>query len=142
MHRLLIALSLSLFLSLGQFKPLAAAEDAVAAAQAAITAQIEAFKRDDGVAAYGFAAPEIQLYFSTPENFMNMVRGGYQPVYRPRSYSFQPGQVASDGTIRQALDIVGPDGGYWVAEYSVKAMPDGSMRITGCRLVKRDGVGT
>jgi Domain of unknown function (DUF4864) len=141
MTRLIIALLLTLFVSLSQVPAASAADDTLAAARAAITAQIEAFKRDDGAAAYGFAAPEIQQYFATPENFMGMVRGGYQPVYRPRSYSFQPGAVASNGTITQALDIVGPDGGFWVAEYSLKTMPDGTIRITGCRLIKRDGVG-
>jgi hypothetical protein len=132
MNRLIVALLVTLFVALGRPIVAEAADDTLAAAQATITAQIEAFKRDDGATAYGFA---------TPENFMGMVRGGYQPVYRPRSYSFQPGVVASDGTIKQALDVVGPDGGYWVAEYALKTMPDGTIRITGCRLIKRDGVG-
>ena len=55
-----------------------------AAIRSVIAAQIEAFRRDDSAAAFSFASPTIQRIFGTPDQFMAMVRSGYQPVYRPR----------------------------------------------------------
>src|SRR4051812_8943191 len=54
----------------------AGATDDVAAAQAVISAQAEAFGRDDAAAAYGHAAPAIRQLFPEPDIFMNMVRNG------------------------------------------------------------------
>ena len=55
-----------------------------------IDAQIEAFRRDDGGAACAFAAPDIEEMFPTVDAFMGVVRRGYQPVYRPKSFVFGP----------------------------------------------------
>ena len=55
-----------------------------------ISGQIEAFQRDDGATAYGYASPTIQGLFPTVDQFMAMVRSGYQPVYRPKSVTFGP----------------------------------------------------
>src|SRR5258708_30502609 len=85
-----------------------------AAIATVITRQIEAFQRDDGDAAFGFASPNIQGMFLTPERFMAMVRGGYRPVYRPREYRF--GRLAYLGdALVQFVAIVGPDGAPVVA---------------------------
>src|SRR5213595_142040 len=51
--------------------------------------QVEAFRRDDGEAAFGLASPTIQGMFGTSDVFMDMVRHGYQPVYRPRVFDFR-----------------------------------------------------
>jgi hypothetical protein len=119
--------------------PGARAETATAdertAIQSMISSQIEAFRRDDGVAAYSFASPMIQELFPTVEQFMAMVRGQYQPVYRPQSVTF--GEiVATDTGYLQKVYLVGPDGQNYVAVYSMLRQPDGSWRINGCALVK------
>ena len=54
-----------------------------------IEGQVEAFRRDDGDAAFGYASPNIQGMFGTAETFMDMVRQGYRPVYRPRVFDFR-----------------------------------------------------
>jgi Domain of unknown function (DUF4864) len=139
---MVLVLSLGLVAMLTGASPARAGEaESIAAARAIIEAQIAAFKSDDGATAYSFAAPEIQAAYPNPDAFMGMVRGGYKPVYRPQSYNFQPGQVTESGAILQRLDIIGPDGDTWVAEYVVRALPDGSMRIGGCRLIKNPGAG-
>ena len=58
------------------------------AIQSIIQSQVDAFRRDDGEAAFGYATPEIQRMFGTSEIFIDMVRQGYQPVYRPRVFDF------------------------------------------------------
>ncbi len=103
-----------------------------------ITGQIEAFRRDDGAAAYGYASPTIQGLFPDADRFMAMVRSGYQPVYRPRSVTFGPAADTPRGP-EQRVFVTGPDGRNWVAVYSLQKQPDGSWRINGCVLVEDTG---
>ncbi|MDU6490959.1 DUF4864 domain-containing protein, partial [Bradyrhizobium sp.] len=105
------------------------------AAQGVIRAQEQALARDDGATAYAQAAPEIQALFPSIEIFMAMVREGYAPVYRHRSFEFGPSQ-AQDGTIMQRVHIVDANGEAWEALYTLQAQTDGSLKITGCSLLK------
>jgi hypothetical protein len=115
--------------------PPARAADEVAAAQDVIRSQVEAFGRDDAAAAYSHAAPAIRQIFPQPETFMAMVRGGYAPVYRHRSFEFGEARAA-DGRIAQRVHIVDGDGVAWEALYTLERGPDGSLKITGCSLLK------
>jgi hypothetical protein len=113
----------------------ACAGDDVAAAQSVIRSQVEAFGRDDAQAAYSYAAPAIQGMFRQADIFMDMVRNGYTPVYRHRSFEFGEAQAA-DGKIAQRVHIVDADGVPWEALYTLEVEPDGSVRISGCVLLK------
>ncbi|HEY3030409.1 MAG TPA: DUF4864 domain-containing protein [Bradyrhizobium sp.] len=114
----------------------ARAADDVAAAQRVIRSQVEAFSRDDAAAAYSYAAPAIQEIFPQADIFMSMVRNSYAPVYRHKSFDFGEARV-SDGTIAQRVHIVDADGIPWEALYTLELQPDGSVKITGCVLLKR-----
>ena len=105
-----------------------------AAIRGAIAGQIAAFRRDDGAAAFGFAAPGIQAMFGTPDAFMAMVRGGYRPVHRPRDFAFRE-LVRLGDTLIQPVAVVGPDGVRVLALYAMERQPDGAWRIAGCQLV-------
>jgi hypothetical protein len=114
-----------------------AAQDVGAADRTAIRdvirSQVEAFRRDDGETAFGFASPSIRQMFGTSEIFMDMVRQGYQPVYRPRLFEF--GEIVTlHGQITQKVHVVGPDGRAVTAFYPMTQLPDGSWRIDGCYL--------
>ena len=114
---------------------LARAGDDVAAGQAVIQSQEEALSRDDGAAAYTFASPSIQSWYRTPETFMFMVRNGYAPVYRHRSFEFGDARIL-DGKIVQDVHIIDADGVPWEARYTLEPQPDGSLKISSCILVK------
>jgi hypothetical protein len=111
-----------------------AAED-VTAGQTIIRSQEEAFGRDDASAAYTFASPGIQARFHDPETFMSMVRSGYAPVYRHRSFEFGEAKTAN-GTIQQEVHIIDANGVAWEALYTLEPQPDGSLKISGCVLTK------
>jgi hypothetical protein len=113
----------------------ARAADDVAAAQGVIRSQVEAFGRDDAAAAYSYAAPAIQEIFPQADIFMSMVRNSYAPVYRHKSFDFGEARV-SGGTIAQRVHIVDADGIPWEALYTLELQPDGSVKITGCVLLK------
>ncbi len=121
-------------LLIGLPAPARAADD-VAAAQAAIRSQAEAFSRDDAATAYSYAAPAIRGMFHQAEIFMKMVQQGYAPVYRHKSFEFGEAQVA-DGQIAQRVHIIDADGVPWEALYTLEQQPDGSVKITGCTLLK------
>jgi Domain of unknown function (DUF4864) len=120
------------------FASSACAADDVAAAQGVIRSQEGALSRDDAAAAYSYAAPAIQGVFPDAETFMAMVRRSYAPVYRHRSFEFGEARVA-DGRIAQQVHIVDADGEVWEALYTLEQQPDGSLKITGCVLVKAAG---
>ena len=111
----------------------ARAGDDVTAAQVIIRSQEQAFARDDADAAYSYAAPGIHRMFPDADTFMAMVRRGYAPVYRHKSFDFGEGR-AIDGKIAQTVRIIDADGNPWDALYTLEQQADGSWKITGCVL--------
>ena len=111
------------------------AADNVAIAQGIIRSQVEAFGRDDAATAYSYAAPGIQEMFPQADIFLGMVQRSYAPVYRHKSFEFGEAR-ASDGKIAQRVHIVDADGVPWEALYTLEQEPDGSLKISGCVLIK------
>jgi hypothetical protein len=106
-----------------------------------IKSQLEAFKRDDGDAAFSHAAPIIKQQFVDQSAFMDMVKRGYQPVYRPRDYEFTELKQTNLG-LTQTVRITDSMGEIWNALYRVEKQSDGSWKISGVWLFKLPQVGT
>ncbi len=131
MRAMLLAIAVLVAMRLPAWAEVSAADRAEI--QRVISAQIEAFRRDDADAAFGFASPGIQRKFGDGGHFLEGVREAYPPVYRPRSFRF--GALADEGgVVRQRVEIVGPDGRVVTAVYDLEREADGSWRISGCRL--------
>jgi len=131
----LVALVVAGFAFTGAARAESLGEGDRATIKSLITGQIEAFQRDDGPAAYGFASPTIHSYFPSVDAFMAMVKSGYQPVYRPQSVTF--GQIVeTDRGVLQQVFVTGPDGKNYVAIYSMERQPDGTWKINGCSLAQ------
>jgi hypothetical protein len=107
----------------------------VSTAQNVIRAQEQAFARGDADAAYSHAAPQLRQIFQQAEIFMQMVQQSYAPVYRHQSFEFGEAKVA-DGYVAQRVHIVDDKGEAWEALYTLEQQPDGSLKITGCSLLK------
>jgi hypothetical protein len=133
---LLAALTLGLVPAARAEPPAEADRQAI---QSIIGSQIDAFRRDDGATAYGFASPAIRGLYPTPELFMGMVKGAFQPVYRPRSVTFGPLVDSPRGPLQRVF-LTGPDGRPWVAEYTLQRQPVGSWKINGCRILEDTGL--
>lgn len=114
-----------------------ATED-VAAIRNMIIGQIDAFRKDDAVKAFSFAAPKLREIFRTPEIFLHMVKKSYQSVYRPQSYKFRTIQ-SIDNKVVQPVTVVGPSGITETALYIMEIQPDGSWRIGACVMAKEPG---
>jgi Domain of unknown function (DUF4864) len=111
-----------------------AAED-IGAGQAVIRSQERAFGRDDAATAYNFASPSKKSQYWNSEAFMHMVRNGYAPIYRHRSFKFGGARV-SEGKILQEVHIVDTNGVSWRALYTLEPQPEGSLKISGAVLSK------
>jgi len=129
---LTLLLSAAPFLAWGQ--PYPSGPD-VAAVREVIEAQLDAFKRDDAQRAFSFASPAIRSQFGTAQNFMEMVRTQYSPVYRPRSVKFEAFQIVDEQVV-QPVRIADSEGQAWVAFYVMQRQPDGNWRIGGCQLAR------
>lgn len=137
--RPILSFGSALIVSFTLFAPAAYAGEAEKkAAQQTITGQIEAFKAGDDVKAYSYAAPSIHMYFPSVENFMAMVKKGYQPVWKPQTYDFGPTKEPGNGQIVQELFVTGPDGKPWTAIYTLIPGPDGNWLINGVQIVPGD----
>jgi ketosteroid isomerase-like protein len=101
-----------------------------------IESQLNAFAIDNGVEALTYAAPIVKQIFQTPEQFMAMVKKGYQPVYRNSNRIF--GEVFRDGLGRTAMRVVltGADGKRYEALYAMEKQEDGSWKIAGCVILE------
>lgn len=104
-----------------------------------ISSQIEAFRKNDGVTAFGFASLKLRSIFQSPERFMEMVRRQYAPVYRPENFSFGQTSLETAGRPVQVVDIVDQQGRAWRAVYTFEQHPDGTWRIAGVQLEKLPG---
>jgi hypothetical protein len=124
-----------LFAFLVALAPPAVAGDDVATAQTIIRSQVEAFGRDDAAAAYSYASPGIHEMFPQADAFLGMVQHSYAPVYRHKSFEFGEARSA-DGKIAQAVHIVDSEGVPWEALYTLEQQSDGSIKISGCVLIK------
>ena len=113
----------------------AVAGDDVAAAQSIIRSQVEAFARDDAAAAYSYASPGIHEMFPQADAFLGMVQHSYAPVYRHKSFEFGEARAA-DGKIALRVHIVDSEGVPWEALYTLEQQDDGSLKISGCMLIK------
>ena len=100
---------------------------------AVITAQLRAFRRENGPLAFSYASPGIQEKFGSAQTFMAMVRNGYAAVYRPHAVEFLESRRRG-GITAQAVYFVGPDGRAVIAIYLMERQPDGSWRIDGVSL--------
>ena len=126
---------LALLLTLLLILAMPARADDIAVAQSVIRAQEQAFGRDDAAAAYSYAAPAIKERFPDADIFISMVRNAYTPVYRHKSFEFGETRIEGDW-IAQRVHIVDTNGEMWEALYTLEREPDGSLKITGCTLLK------
>ena len=106
--------------------------------RAVVQAQLAALARDDAVAAYAFAAPNVREQVKSPAQFMAMVRSSYPAIYRPASTAFLKAED-HHGQAIQRVQLTDEGGSAWLALYSLQRQKDKSWRITGCQVIPNKG---
>lgn len=100
-----------------------------------VKSQLEAFQQDDFEKAYSFASPIIKQIFKNADEFKNMIKSGYQAVYRPKSINFGPVELI-DGVPILIVYLVDPEGIFVTATYTMQKQDTGKWLINGCMLNK------
>lgn len=115
--------------------------EAQSATRNVIRDQIGAFQNLDHERAYSHAAPSIKQIFKTTDDFIAMVKGGYQPLYNPDNFIFGR-NINLDGTIHQEVIVTDQNGKQWQTVYTLEQQPDGSWKITGVKMEPYNGAST
>jgi len=103
-----------------------------------VQAQLAALARDDAVAAYSFAAPNVRESVKSAAQFMAMVRKNYPAIYRPTSTAFLKPED-HHGQVIQRVQVIDESGSSWLALYSLQRQKDQSWLITGCQVIPNKG---
>ena len=141
MRRVVLLYTALLGVSLGQARADALPDPASQSAiQSVISQQLDAFRKEDGVAAEAFAAPTIREKFPDPSGFMSMVKQSYGALVRPKTTAFGPIEQTPLGLV-QKLTVVDTNGQVWTAAYTMTQV-DGQWRISGCFMLKSEAVDT
>lgn len=139
-HRLLA--TALLLLGLGWLPTAGAATTFTAAdeksVRSVVQAQLAAFARDDAVAAFSYAAPNVRKAIGSPAVFLKIVQNDYAVVYRPASVAFLKPEGQANNAI-QRVQMEDADGDSWLATYTLQRQKNKSWRITGCSLAENKG---
>ena len=103
-----------------------------------ISEQIQAFKADDFVAAFEFAAPGLQAFFRSPDNFRKMVTEGYPMVWKPAEVEYL--DLKQNGpSFFQRVRITDAEGRFHYLSYRM-IMTGQGWRIGGVQILDAPGV--
>ena len=96
-----------------------------------VSSQLQAFSEDNAKEAFSYASPKIKSIFGSPDNFMAMVKKNYPSVYRPKNINIGTVEIHR-GIPILLVYLVGPDGNFVTANYSMQNQPDKQWKIDGC----------
>ncbi|HVO90484.1 MAG TPA: DUF4864 domain-containing protein [Casimicrobiaceae bacterium] len=105
------------------------------AIQEVIDDQLRALRRGDAKSAYAHASTPLKVRFANADEFMTMVRSGYNALLTARTNEFLEGAVI-DGAVMQPLRLILPDDTVLVALYRMEKEQDGAWHIAGCVIAR------
>jgi hypothetical protein len=100
-----------------------------------VSKQLQAFSNDNALEAFLYASPKIQSIFENPNNFIAMVKESYPSVYRPKNINIGTVKILRGIPILHVY-LVGPDGNFVTANYSMQKQPNKQWKIDGCIVTK------
>lgn len=119
----------------------AEAEDGAANSAQAITGvvrlQLEAFADDDAEKAFSLSTETTRNLAGTPNEFMQVIRRKFTPIYRHRQAFFSEPEIIGPHAL-QVVQLIDHDNLIWIAIYQVEQETDGAWRIDGCQLFETD----
>jgi hypothetical protein len=108
--------------------------------QAAITAQLEAFRSGNADAAFGFASRDFHLSFPTARAFYETLVGSdYQPLLQSVSHSFGDYAEQQDMRVLQKVRVVAPNQTIYEAVYRMRLEPQG-WKVEGVSMLTEAGM--
>jgi Domain of unknown function (DUF4864) len=98
-----------------------------------IADQRAALVRGDRSKAFAYATPALRAQFGDADTFMAMVRLSYPALLTARYTEFLDGAIV-DELVVQPLRLIDADNSVRLALYTLEKQPNGSWRISGCRI--------
>ncbi len=144
-RRLLVMGSLILALGLPLSSTTAMAESLtqvdVKSIQAVVKSHLEALAEDDAAQAFESATLATRVELGSPENFLQLIKDEYSPIYRSRHPIFSVPEVIGGDTI-QMVRVTDETNHVWVALFRMERDVDNSWRIDGCELLETTSIST
>jgi hypothetical protein len=134
---LIMALALPLSSSNALAEPLTPVD--VQAIQTVVKSHLEALAEDDAARAFSSATSATRSQLGSPENFLQLIKDEYAPIYRSRHPIFSAPEVIGDQTI-QMVRITDASNHVWVALFRMEREEDESWKIAGCELLETTSV--
>jgi hypothetical protein len=133
---LLITSIFFLFVSVNSLADYELLSDAdVLSIKTVVSKQLQAFSNDNALEAFSYASPKIKSIFENPNNFIAMVKESYPSVYRPKNINIGTVKILQGIPILPVY-LVGPDGNFVTANYSMQKQPNKQWKIDGCIVTK------
>jgi hypothetical protein len=142
-HRFFIVqtIFIALVFSLGCAQ--SAAQETYGKAAQAVTlvvqSQLHAFAEDDAETAFSLATESTQNLAQTPNDFLNVIKQRFTPIYRHRHALFSEPEII-EGYALQVVQLIDHDNLVWIAIYEVEREADGTWKVDGCQLFETNNM--
>lgn len=107
--------------------------------KAVVKSHLKALAEDDAARAFAAATSETREQLGSAENFLQLIKEEYSPIYHNREAMFVPAEVI-DGQTIQVARVTGSDNRVWVAMFRMERDTDHSWKIAGCQLLETTSV--
>ncbi|HYD78577.1 MAG TPA: DUF4864 domain-containing protein [Paucimonas sp.] len=107
--------------------------------QAVVKSHLKALAEDDAARAFAAATSETREQLGSAENFMQLIKEEYSPIYHNRHVMFAPAENIGGQTI-QVARVTGADNRVWVAMFRMERDTDESWKIAGCQLLETTSI--
>jgi hypothetical protein len=109
------------------------------AIQKTVRQQIDALSNDDAAGAFALTARDMRDKLGDADNFLQIIKHEYDPVYRHQVALYSPPQVV-DGNIYQVVRLTDMDNHVWIAIYLMGRDEGGEWKVQGCQLLETSTV--
>jgi len=107
----------------------------ITAIRQAVKAQLEAFAKGDAATAFALATSEKRMMIGSADNFMQLIRESYEPIYRNKVLIFSEPKVV-EGMALQTVRVTDSHSRVWVAIFWMQQDEESNWKIDGCHLVE------
>lgn len=104
-----------------------------------VQSQLDAFAADDASTAFELATSSARTLLGSPEQFLQLIKDQYPPVYRNRGALFSTPEMI-DGHALLMVRLTAGDNVVWIAIYEMQQESDGNWKVDGCNLFETTSV--
>jgi len=109
--------------------------------QAVVQSHLTALAEDDAVRAFAAATSETREQLGSAENFLQLIKDEYRPIYLNRhvDVTLSAPRIIGNQTI-QVARVTDASNHVWVALFRMERDADKSWKIAGCELIETPSI--